>query len=132
MFVLFTLWYIVSLCNSLLLLSQNQAKSALVLKRILKQRPSDSQRLATSTVGGTGAAAAAAATTLSSDMSSHKERLRAAVRGAMGQRKEADMSDSVFLGRASTSASSTQAKPTTTERIESKTKPESSNPVDDM
>jgi hypothetical protein len=113
-------------------LSQNQAKSALVLKRILKQRPSDSQRLATSTVGGTGAAAAAAATTLSSDMSSHKERLRAAVRGAMGQRKEADMSDSVFLGRASTSASSTQAKPTTTERIESKTKPESSNPVDDM
>jgi hypothetical protein len=112
-------------------LSQNQAKSALVLKRILKQRPSDSQRLATSTVGGTGGAAAAAAT-LSSDMSSHKERLRAAVRGAMGQRKEADMSDSVFLGRASTSASSTQAKPTTTERIESKTKPESSNPVDDM
>lgn len=65
------------MANSLLLLSQTQAKSALALKRIVKLRPN---ALAT--------------------LRSH--RLRATVRGALDSNTEADISDSQFLGRATT------------------------------
>lgn len=63
--------------SSFLLLSQTQSKSALALKRAVKLRPN----LLT--------------------MKSQKERLRATVRGAMDSRREADISESVFLGTAS-------------------------------
>ena len=69
----------VSLSNALLLLSQSQAKSALALKEFLKLQ-------------GSNAVISSALT--------QKERLRATVRGALVTRKEADISDSIFLGKA--------------------------------
>jgi len=66
-----------SMANSLLLLSQTQAKSALALKRIVKLRPNALATLRTN-------------------------RLRATVRGALSSNTEADISDSQFLGRATT------------------------------
>lgn len=65
------------MANSLLLLSETQAKSALALKRIVKLRPN-------------------ALATLRSN------RLRATVRGALNSNTEADISNSQFLGRATT------------------------------
>jgi hypothetical protein len=70
---------IASLANSLLLLSQTQVKSALSLKRIIKLRPN----------------------ALASTIQSNNNRLRATVRGALNSKPEADISDSIFLGRAS-------------------------------
>jgi hypothetical protein len=78
------------------LLSQTQAKSALALKRIVKLSPADLRQVMPSSTdrGSDGGHTAAI---------SHKERLRAAVRGALGSRHphEEDISDSTFLGRAS-------------------------------
>jgi hypothetical protein len=68
-----------SLANSLLLLSQTQAKSALALKRVIKLRPN----------------------ALASTLQTNNNRLRATVRGALNRKPEADISDSIFLGRAS-------------------------------
>jgi len=127
-----TLSTIVSLSNSLLLLSQAQAKSALALKRFLKQHPEGVQRSSSS---GSGDA------TITSSLS-QKERLRATVRGALDTRNEADISDSVFLGRATSSPAkqSTQksnAVPTT-EAVSSERPTTTSdtstvhNPVDEM
>ena len=66
-----------SMANSLLLLSETQAKSALALKRIVKLRPNALATLRTN-------------------------RLRATVRGALSSNTEADISASQFLGRATT------------------------------
>jgi hypothetical protein len=92
------------LSNSLLLLSQAQAKSALALKRFLKQHPEGLQR---SVSPGSGDA------TITSSLS-QKERLRATVRGALDTRNEADISDSVFLGRATSSPPKPQAQKSNT------------------
>lgn len=89
------------LVNSMLLLSQTQAKSALALKSLVKLNPVELQLILPSSSGG-GPDASTTATM------SHKERLRAAVRGALGSHHphEADMSDSQFLGRAVSGPSS--------------------------
>ena len=84
-----------SLANTIMLLSRTQARSALALKRIVKLSPTDLHQIlpSQSDSGGT-------ATSVAHNIS-HKERLRAAVRGALGSRHphEADLSDSQFLGR---------------------------------
>ena len=73
------------MANSLLLLSQTQAKSALALKRIVGQHPaphsSDSKNSRPKVM-------------------TQKDRLRMAVRGALVTRNEKEMSDSAFLGKA--------------------------------
>ena len=97
-FLLLTHYSPASLANSMLLLSQTQAKSALALKEIVKLNPTELQQvLPSSSEGGTEKSAS----------SSHKERLRAAVRGALGSRHphEEDISDSQFLGRATSGPS---------------------------
>jgi hypothetical protein len=89
-----------SLANSMLLLSQTQAKSALALKGIVKLNPAELQQvLPSSSTGDKGTSTSAAI--------SQKERLRAAVRGALGSRHphEEDISDSQFLGKASSGPS---------------------------
>jgi hypothetical protein len=93
-----------SLANSMLLLSQTQAKSALALKGIVKLNPAELRQVLPSSSGGGVDASRSAAI-------SHKERLRAAVRGALGSRHphEADISDSQFLGRATSGPSSNAA-----------------------
>lgn len=120
----------VSLSNSLLLLSQAQAKSALALKRFLKRHPEGIHRVSSS---GSGDAS------ITSSLS-QKERLRATVRGALDTRNEADISDSVFLGRATSSppkqppAQKTNQSTSPLERPNSAS-PETSgvhNPVDEM
>jgi hypothetical protein len=70
----------ISLSQSLLLLSQSQAKSAQALMDFLKLQGSNA---------------------IISSALTQKERLRATVRGALLTNKEADISDSMFLGRAS-------------------------------
>ena len=82
----------------MLLLSQTQTRSALALKGIVKLNPGELQQiLPSSSEGGVDASAAV----------SQKERLRAAVRGALGSHHphEADISDSQFLGRATSDTS---------------------------
>ena len=77
-------------------MSQTQAKSAIALKGIVKLNPTElRQILPASSNGKTD-------TKPSATPLSHKERLRAAVRGALGSRHphEADISDSQFLGKA--------------------------------
>lgn len=75
-----------AMANSLLLLSQTQAKSALALKRIVKQQPLPNDSNASKNPR--------------SKIITQKDRLRAAVRGALVTRNEEEMSDSAFLGRA--------------------------------
>jgi hypothetical protein len=91
-----------SLAETLLLLSQTQAKSAIALKRILKLAPADLRQVFPSSSSASTASSAAATTNTTSSIS-QKERLRAAVRGALGSRHphEADISESQFLGDAS-------------------------------
>lgn len=76
----------VALSNSLLLLSQAQAKSALIFKRFLKQHPAGHNQPFHDL-------------TITSAMA-QKERLRATVRGALVTKNEADISASMFLGKA--------------------------------
>lgn len=73
----------VSLSNSLLLLSQSQAKSALALKKFISLQESNA---------------------VISSALTQKERLRATVRGALGRHTEDDISDSIFLGKATNTA----------------------------
>ncbi|CAB9505798.1 expressed unknown protein [Seminavis robusta] len=116
----------VPMANSLLLLSQTQAKSALALKRIVKQSPipHDSNP--------------ADAKNPRSKIITHKDRLRAAVRGALVTRNnEEEMSDSAFLGKATkgpmTSVSGSSVVETSNSRSEPSTAgPQHNNPVDDM
>lgn len=86
----------------MLLLSQTQAKSALALKNIVKLSPTElRQILPSNSLNGSDKT-----TSRHHHHSSHsmtqKDRLRAAVRGALGSRHphEADLSDSQFLGNA--------------------------------
>ncbi|KAL3924327.1 MAG: hypothetical protein SGILL_001110 [Bacillariaceae sp.] len=87
-----------SLANSLLMLSQTQARSAISLKSIVKLNPSELRSVLPPS-SSTEALDPKATAVLS-----HKERLRAAVRGALGSRHphEADISESQFLGDATT------------------------------
>lgn len=107
----------VSLSNSLLLLSQSQAKSALALKEFLKLQ-------------GNNAIISSALT--------QKERLRATVRGALVTKKEADISDSMFLGKATRgpgTTSTTDMNPQQEEKSEStisSASANSNNAVDEM
>ncbi len=98
-----------SLGNSFLLLSQTQAKSALSLKGIVKLSAAELKQVFPSTDSESKSVDRSATMT-------QKDRLRAAVRGALGSRHphEEDISDSQFLGRA------------TSETIPSKTMPPSS------
>lgn len=114
-------FFVASLSDSLLLLSQSQAKSALALKRFLKQHPEGMQRDLTSDA------------TVPSSLS-QKERLRATVRGALDTRNEADISDSTFLGRATSSPLKPQQQ-LSVSSPRNATSPETSaihNPVDEM
>jgi len=69
----------ISLSTSLLLLSQSQAKSALSLKKFIGMQENNA---------------------IISKALTQKERLRLTVRGALVTNKEADISDSIFLGKA--------------------------------
>ena len=84
---------IASLANSMLLLSQSQAKSALSLKGIVKLSAAELKQLFPSSDTDSQSSGNSVAM-------SQKDRLRAAVRGALGSRhpREADLSDSQFLG----------------------------------
>lgn len=81
--------------KSMLLLSQTQAKSALALKGIIKLNPAELLKALPSAEGEKDGA---------NSQMTHKDRLRAAVRGALGSRHphEADISDSQFLGSVKT------------------------------
>jgi hypothetical protein len=103
-----------SLANTLLLLSQTQAKSAIALKQIVKLNPQELRQVfplsstpmsSTSTSGRNGTTVPEDKSSSTTSGLSHKDRLRAAVRGALGSKHphEADLSDSQFLGRASPS-----------------------------
>ncbi|VEU44967.1 unnamed protein product [Pseudo-nitzschia multistriata] len=82
------------LASSLLLLSQTQAKSAIALKGIVKLNPAELRQILSPSSRDSGDNPVPAA-------ASHKERLRAAVRGALSSHPhEADLSDSQFLGSA--------------------------------
>eukprot|EP00538_Stauroneis_constricta_P000376 CAMPEP_0119554884 /NCGR_PEP_ID=MMETSP1352-20130426/7242_1 /TAXON_ID=265584 /ORGANISM="Stauroneis constricta, Strain CCMP1120" /LENGTH=915 /DNA_ID=CAMNT_0007601547 /DNA_START=245 /DNA_END=2992 /DNA_ORIENTATION=- len=124
------------LSNSLLLLSQTQAKSAIALKRIMKLNSTDLERLmlgaANQIADGAskptkGSKSSNSNTTSQSNQNakssngssspatkdmSKEERLRAVVRGALGSGhpREADISDSMFLGRASSSSNKKQSR----------------------
>ena len=110
----------------MLLLSQTQAKSAIALKKIIQLNPTELNRaLPTSDMSLKNTAAAI----------SHRDRLRAAVRGALGSKNhEADISDSQFLGRATTNPNYEETKYNEIE-IESSA-PDAMdgnhNPIDDM
>jgi hypothetical protein len=93
--------------KSLLLLSQTQAKSALALKRVVKLRP-NSLLSSKNNKSATG--------TSSNRSTTHKERLRATVRGVYDNRTEEDISDSAFLGRATTSPSNNPGRAAETAR----------------
>jgi hypothetical protein len=86
---------VVSLSNSLLLLSQTQARSAIALKGVVQLNPVELRRILPPSTG-----AASTNTNTSAASLSQKERLRAAVRGALGSKHphEADLSESQFLG----------------------------------
>ena len=105
-----------SMARSFLLLSQTEAKSAMGLKRIMKVRP-DSLRAATA----------------------QQDRIRETVRGAMNSQPEADLSESVFLGRAKSDApkpSPTKSSSTSGAQGKVKEKEEETsneiNPIDEM
>ena len=147
-----------SLASSLQLLSQAQAKSALALKRIVKLSSSDLLKVmppaSSGNSGGSSTQGSGAAT--SNPPLSHKERLRAAVRGALGSHHphEEDISDSIFLGKADATTVSVANKiphllATTSSRANEQTaydqhneggtlvsasqdSPHDSNPVDEM
>ena len=120
------------MANSLLLLSQTQAKSALALKRIIKEQPLPLDSNASDPKNPR------------SKILTQKDRLRAAVRGALVTRNEEEMSDSAFLGRATkgpmtshvVDATGVKNNPNTGAQASTSTSPSSHsplhNPVDDM
>jgi hypothetical protein len=103
-----------SMTHSLLLLSQTQARSALALKRAVKLRPSLSRTNRPN----------------SDTLDSQTDRLRATVRGALNNRREADISDSVFLGSASNKDSSQLAAANDNAAVNDSSSEH--NPVDEM
>ena len=111
-----------SMARSFLLLSQTQAKTALILKKVLQvqnQTSGTGVSLSEPYVVNKGVA--------KTNVSSHKDRLRATVRGALEGKTEADISNSVFLGKAVSKAKSL----TTAEQRQSFVTTRK-NPVDDM
>jgi hypothetical protein len=80
-------------------LSQTQAKSAIALKGIVNLNPTELRQILPPSSGKPDTTSKPSVVVA---QLSHKERLRAAVRGALGSRHphEADISDSQFLGRA--------------------------------
>lgn len=82
--------------DSLLLLSQVQAKAAISLRRVVKLKPNSLQPLLQMDETATAASNEAS-----------NERIRAKVRGALETHTAEDISESTFLGNASKSASST-------------------------
>jgi hypothetical protein len=99
-----------SVANTLLLLSQTQAKSAIALKRVLKLQPKILATLKSSTGYGSEEiiSSLSATTTTTTTTSSQKDRLRATLRGALNthHQTEADMSESTFLGNVTSQPSS--------------------------
>lgn len=119
------LFYVASLAKSLLLLSQTQAKSALALKGIVKLSSAELQQVfPTMDKDGKSGSRSTAMT--------QKDRLRAAVRGALGSHHphEEDISDSQFLGRATTGPLPT-SKSSPIVASDSSIKSENENPHDD-
>jgi hypothetical protein len=92
-----------SLASSLLLLSQTQARSAIALKGIVKLNPAELRQILPPSARGSSSAN----NNKPSAVLSQKERLRAAVRGALGSKHphEADLSESQFLGDATQTSS---------------------------
>jgi hypothetical protein len=111
---LLTFKHTASMTHSLLLLSQTQARSALALKRAVKLRPSLSRTNRPN----------------SDTLDSQTDRLRATVRGALNNRREADISDSVFLGSASNKDSSQLAAANDNAAVNDSSSEH--NPVDEM
>lgn len=121
--------------QSLLLLSQTQAKSALALKRILRQQPTANDD------GDEGSAKNSKNYKHHAGSSNRrltqKDRLRAAVRGALVTKNEEEMSESAFLGKA-TEGSALQSSNKSTARQQQaamatpKINNTTHNPVDDM
>ncbi|KAG7340600.1 hypothetical protein IV203_024143 [Nitzschia inconspicua] len=127
-----------SLANSLLLLSQSQARSAIALKSIVKLSPAELRQVLPPSDGE-----ASRITNTASAALSQKERLRAAVRGALGSKHphEADLSESQFLGDATISSPNKQSDQSEDSRndqegtllTEGQESPHNSaNPVDEM
>jgi hypothetical protein len=114
-----------SMRNSLLALSQTQAKTALALKRIIRIRPSASHFPTMSS---------SSKSTPGHKPSSHQEQvLREKVRGALSNKSEEDISQSTFLGRATVAASDTRtSNPTTNPSSPSPPVSSERNPVDEM
>ena len=122
------------------MLSQTQARSAIALKGIVKLDPTELRSVLPPSSGSDAFDAKASAAL------SHKERLRAAVRGALGSRHphEADISESQFLGDATaTAGASTPTKNSTNDDASNDQKgtlltegqespSDSANPVDEM
>mmetsp|Transcript_1113 Transcript_1113/g.2206 ORF Transcript_1113/g.2206 Transcript_1113/m.2206 type:complete len:604 (+) Transcript_1113:1816-3627(+) len=116
-----------SFARPMLLLSQTQAKSAIALKKIIQLNPEELiQALHTSDDSLKNTPTAI----------SHKDRLRAAVRGALGSKNhEADISDSQFLGRATTNPGNYEETKYNEVEIETSSPAGADanhNPVDDM
>jgi hypothetical protein len=107
------------MANSLLLLSQIQAKSAVACQRVVKLRPKSIASLLQPTTGT-------------------NDRLRATVRGALDNRPEADISESTFLGRAGSSNNPSEEKhddssaAPTIPRVNASSAVPEHNPVDEM
>jgi hypothetical protein len=131
---------LVSLTNSLLLLSQTQARSAIALKGIVQLNPAELRKILPPAAGGVSTNTNTSAVSLS-----QKDRLRAAVRGALGSKHphEADLSESQFLGGVQTSSPSKhsshgedsrndQEGTLLTEGQESLHSSNNANPVDEM
>lgn len=111
----------------MLLLSQTQAKSAIALKKIIQLHPEELiQALPTSDDSPKHLPTSI----------SHKDRLRAAVRGALGSKNhEADISDSQFLGRATANPGNYEETKYNEVEIETSSPvgaDTNHNPVDDM
>lgn len=119
-----TLVPIASFAKPMLLLSQTQAKSAIALKKIIQLNPEELNRALPSSDDSVKS---------SSTAITHKDRLRAAVRGALGSKNhEADISDSQFLGRATTNYEETKYNEVEIETSTTSTGEMGHNPVDDM
>lgn len=116
-----------SFAKPMLLLSQTQAKSAIALKKIIQLNPQELNRALPTSDNSLKNTSVAI---------SHKDRLRAALRGALGSKNhEADISDSQFLGRATTAPGNYEETKHNEVEIESSTPGEvdmNHNPVDDM
>jgi len=122
---------IAPLASSLLLLSQTQAKSAIALKSIVVLNPTELRQILPPS-------SRECVDANTSAVISQKDRLRAAVRGALSSRHphEADISDSTFLGSTEIETASKSliggTTSSTTDYREYDYSENNSNPVDEM